>query len=156
MDHLRIKYQKTNKCLADIKYDEFPKISYQKHNNIPYSEGPFISSPKIYYLQENKIFDSYGSGIDYFGIYKKSFCDIPAYRFVKIKIIDSNIFKITWVETDIDDKNDELLLDMLCETDYDWRVFDKLCFESKSKVIKIKFDFGDEIVEKPEQNVISS
>jgi len=45
---------------------------------------------------------------------------------------------------------------MVCETDYDWRVFDKFGFTSKSKVIKMKFHFEDEVLEKPEQNVISS
>lgn len=42
------------------------------------------------------------------------------------------------------------------ETNYDWRIFDKFGLETKSKIIKLKFDVGNEVLEKPDPDVVSS
>lgn len=146
-------YSNASKCLDKIKYGDFPKIEHDGENNIPYSKGVFITSPLIHYLRENEVFDSHASGdIDYFGVLTKTFFGIPAGRFIKIRTIDANKFKITWIVEDVD----ELLAAMLTESDCDWRVFDKFGFTSKSKMIEFKFDLSDVIDESQDSSIVVS
>ena len=146
-------YSKASKCLNDIKFKDFPKIGNNEENDIPYSKGPFNTSPLIHYLQENNFYDSHASGdIDDFGMLTKTIFGIPANRFIRILTIGTNKFKITWVVEDVD----ELLAAMLLKSDYDWRVFDKLGFTSKSKIIELKFDFSDVIDESPDPQIVMS
>lgn len=147
-------YSKASKCLDEIKYGDFPKLEDNNDvNNIPYSKGPLISNPIIHYLRENELYDSYASGdIDDFGFLTETFFGIPAGRFIKILTIDSNKFKITWVVEDVD----KLLAAMLTESNYDWRVFDKFGFTSKSKIIEFKFDLSDVIDESQDSLTVAS
>lgn len=146
-------YSKASKCLDEIKFNDFPKIEDKGENNIPYSKGPFITCPIIHYLIEIEVYDSHASGdIDDFGFLTKTFFGIPAGRFIRILTIDINKFKITWIVEDVD----ELLAAMLSETDYDWRVFDKFGFTSKSKIIEFKFDLSDVIDESPVSSIVMS
>lgn len=146
-------YSKASKCLDKIKFNDFPKIGNNGENDIPYSKGAFISSPFIHYLQENNFYDSHASGdIDDYGILTESIFGIPANRFIRILTIGANKFKITWVVEDVD----ELLATMLSKSDYDWRVFDKLGFTSKSKIIELKFDLSDVIDESPDPQIVMS
>jgi len=135
------------KILSDIKYDSFPKIEEQneaKLNNIPYTKGCFKTSPLLHYLEENLYYDSHASGnYDDFGFLIKTIFGIPAQSFVCIKPINSTDFKITWIVEQVDNQ----MLDLMNYTDYDWRVFDKLGFTTKSKIVKIIFDISDEILE---------
>jgi len=146
-------YPKASKCLNEIKFNDFPKLEDNENNNIPYSNGAFITSPLIHYLRENGFYDSHASGdIDNFGILTKTIFGIPENRFIRILTIDSNKFKITWIVEDFD----ELLEDMMIKTDFDWRVFDKLGLTSKSKIIEFKFDFSDVIDESPDPSIVMS
>lgn len=147
-------YSKASKCLNEIKYNDFPKLEDNNYvNNIPYSKGPFITCPIIHYLRENEVYVSHASGdIDDFGFLTKTYFGIPAGRFIRILTIDANKFKITWIVEDVD----ELLAAMLCESDYDWRVFDKFGFTSKSKIIEFKFDLYDVIDESQDSSIVAS
>jgi hypothetical protein len=131
--------------LKQIRYDELPKESQEDHQeNIPYTKGPFKTSPLLHYLEENQYYDSHASGnYDDFGYLTKPIFGIPADRFVCIKSIDSVDFKISWIVENVD----EQMLELMNYTDYDWRVFDKLGFTTKTKNITIKFLVSDEIVE---------
>lgn len=121
------------------------------NKNIPYSQGCFISSPLIHYLRENKYYESYASGnIDEYGILNIEFQNIPSNKFIKIITIDSEIFKIYWLDHDFDD----VLSLIMCKTDYDWRVFDKLGLTTKSKIIK--FNSKDKFIENIDKNITST
>lgn len=150
-------YSKASKCLKDIGFNDFPQLDDENDNNneVPYSKGPFISSPIIHYLMENKMYDSHGSGdVEDFGILTKTIFGIPANRFIRIKTINANKFKITWIVEDVD----KFLAAMMSESDYDWRIFDKFGFTSKSKVIEFefKFDLSDDIDESPDKKITMS
>ena len=147
-------YSKASKCLDEIKFCDFPKLENNNDvNNIPYSKGPFITCPIIHYLRENEVYDSHASGaVDDFGFLTKTFFGIPAGRFIRILTIDTNKFKITWIVEDVD----ELLAAMLSVSDYDWRVFDKFGFTSKSKIIEFKFDLSDVIDESQDTSIVVS
>ena len=137
-------YHKASKCLNEIKFYDFPELVNNNDNDIPYSKGSYITNPIVHYLRENEIYDSQGSGsIEDFGVLTKTIYGIPANRFIRIQTIDTNKFKITWIVEDVD----ELLEAMMTESDFDWRVFDKFGFTSKSKVIELKFDLSDEVNE---------
>jgi hypothetical protein len=124
------KRKQANYLYKLIDYKSFPKKISEKisekinsaDNNIPYTEGPFISSPLLHYLINNKYYDSHGSGIEDFGMTLKDFFGIEKDRFIMIETIDKNTFKITYVTEPID----EVLQLTMSDTDYDMRVFDKL------------------------------
>jgi len=144
-------YSKASKCLDNIKFLDFPQLKVENKNNIPYSKGALISSPIIHYLRENEIYDSHGSGdVEDFGFLTKTIFGIPKNRYSRIKTIDANKFKITWIVEDVD----ELLVAMLTISDFDWRIFDKFGFTSKSKIIEFKFDLSDEIDESQDKEII--
>lgn len=82
----------------------------------------------------------------------KTIFGIPANRFIRIETIDATKFKITWIVEDVD----ELLTTMMSNSDYDWRIFDKLGFTSKSNIFELKFDILDEIDECPDEKIIMS
>lgn len=146
-------HSKASKCLDEIKYYDFPELEDKNKNDIPYSKGALVTSPIIHYLRENNFYDSYGSGdVEDFGMLTKTVFGIPANRFIRIQTIDANKFKITWIVEDVD----KLLTTMMYETDYDWRVFDKFGFTSKSKIIEFKFDLSDEYFETPDLSITSS
>ena len=141
--------------LKKIRYDEFPKEESHKDHleNIPYTKGPFKTSPLLHYLEENLYYVSHASGnYDDFGYLSKPIFGIPADRFVCIKPINSIDFKISWIVENVDNQ----MLELMDYTDYDWRVFDKLGFTTKTKNITIKFLVSDEILEEPYNNTINT
>lgn len=139
--------------LEKIDYANFPSEKILDNKSIPYSQGCFISSPLIHYLRENKYYESYASGnIDDFGILNIEFQNIPSNKFIKIITIDSETFKIYWLDHDFDD----VLSIIMRKTDYDWRVFDKLGLITKSKIIKFKFNSEDEFIENIDENITST
>lgn len=143
-------YSKASKFLNEINFNDFPKFSIPELN-IPYSKGAFITNPIVNYLRELEIYDSHASGdSEDFGILTKTFFGIPQGRFIKIQTISINKFKITWVAEDID----ELLSTILFQSDYDWRIFDKFGFKSKSKIIELNFNLSDEVDETPDEKII--
>lgn len=139
---------KASKCLDEIGFNNFPKLK----DNLPYSKGPIITSPIIHYLTENEIYDSHGSGNEDFGILIKTIFDIPANRYIRIQTIDAEKFKISWIVEDVD----ELLKVMMLKSDFDWRIFDKFGFTTKSKIIEIKFNFLCDIDENLDRGIIAS
>ena len=161
--NLNLIYFKASKYLDEINFNNFPEPSKL---NFQYSKCPTLTTPIVDYLRENEIYDSHGSGaVEDFGVLTKTIFDIQSNRFIRIKIIDANKFKITWIVEDVD----ELLAAMMTESDFDWRIFDKLGFTSKSKiivykydftsesdVIEFKFDISDEFIECPDEEIISS
>jgi hypothetical protein len=135
-----------------IDYKSFPEQQSDSPKlNLPYTEGPFISSPLLHFLKENKYYESHGSGIEDFGMTLKDFFGIPKDRFIMIETIDETTFKITYVVEPVD----EIITNLLSDTDYDMRVFDKLGFTKKSKIIKLNFDVSEEVNEEPNE-IISS
>jgi len=146
-------YSKASNILKYIGFDAFPKLKENDNNDFPYSKGAFVSSPIINYLRENDMYDSHSSGdVEDFGILTKTIFGIPENRFIRIKTIDVNKFKITWIVKDVD----ELLYAMMLKSNYDWRIFDKFGFTSKSKVIELKFDLSDDIDESPDESIVMS
>lgn len=140
-----------NKIYKLINHESFPKIVQQFTKNIPYTEGPFITSPLLHFLIENKYYESHGSGIEDFGMTLKDFFGIPKDRFIMIETIDKTTFKITYVVEPVDN----IITTLLSCTDYDMRVFDKLGFTKKSKIIKLNFDFSEEVDEEPNEIIAS-
>ena len=145
----KLNITKANKLYKLINYDSWPEENETNKKNIPYSKGPFISSPLLHYLIANKIYDSHGSGIEDFGMMLKPFAGIPENRFVMIETIDEHSFKITYVVEPID----KVLQVLMSDIDYDMRLFDKLGFTKKSKIIKLNFDFSEEVEETVDINI---
>jgi hypothetical protein len=58
-----------------------------------------------------------------------------------IETINETTFKITYIVEPVDN----VITTLLSDTDYDMRVFDKLGFTKKSKIIKLNFDFSEEV-----------
>lgn len=146
--------QKGNKLLDLINYKNFAPKNYKKDPNIkiPYTDSGVICNPVFHYLCEVADYVSHGSGDDDFGILKKSIWGIPSNRFIKIEILGVDIFKITWIVEDVD----EVLTSALSNIDYDLRMFDKLGFTKKFKIIKLNFDISEDIDEQPNNEIFQS
>lgn len=134
-----------------INYKSFPKQPYEPNLNLPYTKGPFISSPLLHFLMENKYYESHGSGIEDYGMTLKDFFGIPKDRFIMIETINETTFKITYIVEPVDD----VITTVLSNIDYDMRVFDKLGFTKKSKIIKLNFDFCEDVDEEPNEIIAS-
>ena len=130
---------KANKLYDEIDYNNFPEIETED-KDIPYSKGHFVTSPLINFLKDYEYYDSHASGYDDFGILNKTIFDIPSGSYICIHTLNSTEFKISWIVENVDDVIHQLLFDV----DYDWRIFDKLGFTTKTKKIKLNFELSDE------------
>lgn len=142
----------SKKLYEIIDYVSFPKVQYNElDKTIPYTEGSFISSPLLHYLIENKFYESHASGIEDFGMTLKPFFGIDKDRFIMIETIDEITFKITYVVEPVD----EVLTELLYKVDYDMRVFDKLGFAKKSKIVKFGFTISEDKDEDLDQAIVN-
>jgi hypothetical protein len=125
-------YITASKCLDILK---LPNVELEQRQNVPYSEGPFMTSPLLHYLKNIKIYDSHSSGnYEDYGILIESIFGIPAGRFVKIETINELEFVITYIVEDIG----KIEIKMMENSDYDMRVFEKLGYVQKK--VHIFFD----------------
>ncbi len=138
IDDMKSISEEANIFLKKLGFFNLPELEIKKCEF--YSTGPFITSPFLHYLIENKYYESHGSGDEDYGVMIKNFMGIRIGSFVKIESLDKNTFKITRVVEKVDEK----LLDVICEADYDMRVFKLLGFKLKSMTIKMDFTgFGE-------------
>ena len=102
-------------------------LVYQHKMSLPYSSGPFIKNPLIYYLFELGIYDSYGSGNEDYGILLKPFKCIPTGSVIEISIIDVSHFKISYI---VDLFPTKKMMSQFSNTDFDWNFWQG--YETKS------------------------
>jgi hypothetical protein len=147
-------YKIARELFKIIDYSKFTKINENNNDTkCPYNGSGFQSNPLIHYLNEVAEYNSHASGdYDDFGILKKSIFGIPSGRYVKLEILDTDTFKITWIVEDVDD----VLTKLMDYVDYDFRVFDKIGFTKKYKIIKLNFKVSEENDLEPDNQIINS